>query len=490
MSGYTELGRTGLTVSRLGFGGYRVTDTVPEHREALSRALTAGINLIDTSTNYTDGGSERLIGSVLREAIESGRVVRDEVVVVSKVGYVQGRALEAARKRERNGEPFPEMVKLGHEAWHCIHPEFIRDGLRRSLDRLEIETLDVMLLHNPEYWLAQAVRDGAPLDEARSELDRRLQAAFACLEEEAAGGRISWYGASSNTVVAAPDSPETTFLTDMIEAAHAAGGDRHRFAVLQLPLNLLESGALFQRKEGADGDRTVLEAAAAEGVAVLANRPLNASAGGHLVRLAEPRRERSRKKLPALEVQLDRVGELEAAFRDRIAPEIQAPPDALQPADYFAWAERLRHALPRIGGLAEWSPVESQVAHTVGVIGDALGRNLSGDVAARWKAWRDRYLEALQTLLAVARDAAADRSARAARAITAALDPSLPGERRGEALARKALWTVASTPGVTCVLNGMRRPDYVEDAGAVLSWPPLEDPSPLYAAAARALAGS
>ena len=57
--GYGPLGSTGLSVSRFGFGGYRVTDESSQHGEALSKALLEGANLVDTSTNYTDGGSER-----------------------------------------------------------------------------------------------------------------------------------------------------------------------------------------------------------------------------------------------------------------------------------------------------------------------------------------------------------------------------------------------------------------------------------------------
>src|SRR5262245_64661692 len=84
---YGPLGRTGLTVSRLGFGGYRVNDGAPVHRSALEQALAGGVNLVDTSTNYTDGGSERLVGHVVGEAIRRGRIAREGIVVVSKVGY-------------------------------------------------------------------------------------------------------------------------------------------------------------------------------------------------------------------------------------------------------------------------------------------------------------------------------------------------------------------------------------------------------------------
>jgi aryl-alcohol dehydrogenase-like predicted oxidoreductase len=56
-----------------------------------------------------------------------------------------------------------------------------------------------------------------------------------------------------------------------------------------------------------------------------------------------------------------------------------------------------------------------------------------------------------------------------------ALDPLLPEDRRRDSLSQKALAVLASTPGVTCILVGMRKRSYVEDALAVLSRPPLPD---------------
>jgi len=53
-------------MSTFAFGTYRITDESPLHIEALKEAVDAGIDLIDTSTNYTDGGAERAIGKVLR----------------------------------------------------------------------------------------------------------------------------------------------------------------------------------------------------------------------------------------------------------------------------------------------------------------------------------------------------------------------------------------------------------------------------------------
>jgi hypothetical protein len=486
--GYRPLGRTGLAVSRVGFGGYRVDDETPEHREALERALLAGCNLIDTSTNYTDGGSERLVGSVLAGLVRGGRLRREEVVVVSKAGYVQGENLRRAEARESSGRPFPEMVKYADGVWHCVHPEFLADQLERSLDRLQLETLDVLLLHNPEYFLSlEKKRRERSLAASREEFYRRLQAAFGFLEGQVAGGRIAAYGVSSNTCTAPADDAEFTSLARFLEAARAAGGPDHHFRVLQLPLNLYESGAVLTTNNGTDFGETVLDHARSQGIAVLANRPLNAFVGSRLIRLAgvpgEPVPETERVDLVA---QAATVARLEAEYRGDIAPAIQTPPGALAAADFFRLGEELADLPARIDGLEHWEQVESSIVHPRLVRAvRALDRSLEDALARKWESWRDRYLPQVERLLNEARRLAAGKSRDRADAASARLDPLLPSERRGDSLSRKALWTVASTPGISAALNGMRRPAYVDDALGILAWEPLGEVAPVY----RALQG-
>ncbi|HKY73542.1 MAG TPA: aldo/keto reductase, partial [Nitrospira sp.] len=187
--GFTRLGQTALTVSRLGFGCYRVDGTDPEYARALTTALQSGVNLIDTSTNYMDGESERLVGAVLRRVVTDNDCARDEVIVVSKIGYVQGHNLKEVEARERAGRPYPEMVKYGDGIWHCIHPEFLADQLDASLDRLGLATLDVCLLHNPEYMLSESARDGdRSSTEARERFYARIVQAFAYFEAQVVAG--------------------------------------------------------------------------------------------------------------------------------------------------------------------------------------------------------------------------------------------------------------------------------------------------------------
>src|SRR5688572_11447801 len=168
-TGSTPLGTTGLTVSRLGFGCYRIDDHTPAHAASMAKALRGGCNLIDTSTNYTDGGSERCVGDVLQRLTGEGAVRRDGIVVVSKIGYVQGQNMTLAREREAVGRPFPEMVKYMDGCWHCIHPSWLEDQLARSLGRLRLDALDVCLLHNPEYFFSDAQHRGAASSSAELE---------------------------------------------------------------------------------------------------------------------------------------------------------------------------------------------------------------------------------------------------------------------------------------------------------------------------------
>jgi len=254
--------------------------------------------------------------------------------------------------------------------------------------------------------------------------------------------------------------------------------------VLQFPMNLFETGPAFERKE--EG-LTVLEAARAAGIGVLVNRPLNAMAGQGMVRLADP---------PPIEepVPFDRavaeVERIEEEFRARFAPHLRVPEDSLPPDRFFRWAEEIRDMIPHLQGLSHWRQIQGGgIVPAVTATLASLDRALIGESEAAWKEWRGGYVPALETLLRAAAARAAGRSRDEAAAVSAAIDPALPAERRGEPLSRKALWTLASTPGVSCVLTGIRSTAYVDDALAVLAWPPLADPLRVLEAAGAARGG-
>jgi uncharacterized protein len=483
--GYVPFGHTGLTTSRLGFGTYRVDTRESDHREALVKALRGGVNLIDTSTNYMDGDSERLVGIVLRDLIKSNEVTRDAIIVVSKIGYVQGENLKQAQARERAGHPYPDMVKYGEGIWHCLHPNFLSDQLAASLDRLGLATLDVCLLHNPEYFLSEAAQRGdKDLAALRKLFYQRLEKAFAYLESQIESGRLQYYGVSSNTVTADPNESDATSLSEMLTAAKAAAAShsqsQHHFVVLQCPMNLYEAGALLTPNTGNAFAHTVLDLAQQEGIAVLVNRPLNAMLrkGGGVLRLAELPNDGD-------PVDFDRqrqiVGALEDEYRKTIAPAIQHSGQGMAPADFFQWAHELARVRSQVQGLEHWEQIEHHmIAPHVNQVVQAVTRHAAGKIAELWEAWRERYVPELLTLLRGLRREATERSRTNTAAIAAALDPLLPESRRQESLSRKALWVLTSTPGVTCVLTGMRTPLYAEDALAVLGWERVHTVQPIY----------
>ena len=85
---YRPLGRTGVSVSRLGLGAMMFGAWGnPDHDDAIRmihRALDAGVNVIDTADVYSAGESEEIVG----KALAGGR--REHVVLATKVGLPLG----------------------------------------------------------------------------------------------------------------------------------------------------------------------------------------------------------------------------------------------------------------------------------------------------------------------------------------------------------------------------------------------------------------
>jgi len=281
---YRCLGTTGLAISEAGMGGYRIALSVPTHREAVEHALLSGINLIDTSANYADGESERLVGSVLADLVYRGRLHREGVVLVTKGGYIQGENYRRSQERAQAGHPFPEVVEFHQDLEHCIHPDFLADQLDRSLQRLDMEGIDCYLLHNPEYFLKWAHLQEVPRDLARTEYLRRIREAFRYLEGAVESGRIRYYGISSNTFPSPASDDDFSSLSEIWALAETIL-PQHHFRVIECPCNLFETGAVttVNQPDGA----TVLEFAQAKHLATLINRPLNAIQGDELIRLAD-----------------------------------------------------------------------------------------------------------------------------------------------------------------------------------------------------------
>ncbi|KMS82441.1 aldo/keto reductase [Streptomyces flaveolus] len=160
----TPLGRGGVEVTSLGFGvaalGNLYTPVGDEQAHAaVQAAWERGIRYFDTAPHYGLGLSERRLGAALREHD------RADYTVSTKVG----RRLEPA---DGTGDDLANgfaVPATHHRVW-----DFTADGVRRtleaSLERLGLDRVDVVYLHDPDDHAEEAFREGYPaLEKLRSE---------------------------------------------------------------------------------------------------------------------------------------------------------------------------------------------------------------------------------------------------------------------------------------------------------------------------------
>lgn len=460
-----QLGNTLLTASQAGFGCYRTSVDVQTHRQSLRKALKGGVNLIDTSTNYADGDSEKLVGKVLQETTDAGEVSRRSVIVVSKVGYLQGKNFALSQKRKQEGRPFDQLVVHDHGLEHCIHPDFLADQLHRSLERLRLKTIDFYLLHNPEYYLEWAHDNGRASEEAHDEYYRRISKAFEYLEDQVDQGRIRFYGISSNTFPAPEGDPDFTCLETIWRIAQSVSS-RHHLGLIQLPLNLLEPGAVLEKNQL--NGQSVLQLAEMKNLGVLVNRPLNAFSGSKLIRLAEV--ESSKKQSPQ-----DIIAAIRALTRSekRLWAKI-LPGLALEPGlvarikEQIAIGDNLKYYHLNFGTYENWGQARtgSFLPRVRGVF--EFMRQHAGDSGETLE-WIDSHRLCLERAFRAVGSIYAEAAAIRANRIKQVLGEADGGWAGKGTLSQKAVRAVRSTSGVSTVLVGMRRESYVDDVLGELS---------------------
>jgi aryl-alcohol dehydrogenase-like predicted oxidoreductase len=451
-----KLGKTDLKISPFGFGGYRIDKNVSGSAASLVSAIRGGINLIDTSANYFDGGSEELIGSVIYRMLEFGEIKREEIVIVTKGGYIQGRNIELLEQRKESGNPYPEVVKCNQELYHSIHAEFLKDQIELSLNRLNLDFIDIYLLHNPEYFLLYNTERNLNL--LRDEYYRRIREAFLYLEHEVELGRINHYGISSNTFVEYSEKRGFTSLERIIEIANSISKDNH-FAVVQSPLNIFEKGAAQNLNQEGE-TKTFLHVADENKLGVLVNRPLNAIKDGKLFRLAdfdetENRNESEIKELVEQQLNLEReiIEEYEALIPPHQKSEL---------IQFLSLSKFLKVNLNKISSITHFNEIKSQ--HLVPQINHALKEihNLDPDNAKTISKLNQLAVTANILLNSIGSKFAKNKN-----------EDNLDTHNRLNKyfnnggnqipLSQKALKIVSELPEVSCVLVGMRKEEYVHD---------------------------
>jgi 1-deoxyxylulose-5-phosphate synthase len=156
---YTNLGRSGLRVSRLCLGMMSYGDpnwrswVLPEDagRPFVRRALEAGINFFDTADMYSLGVSEQILGRAIRDFSQ-----RDTVVIGTKAYY-----------------PMSDDVND-----RGLSRKHILSAIDRSLERLGTDYVDLYQIHRLD--------PGTPIDET-----------LRALEDVVRSGKARYIGASS-----------------------------------------------------------------------------------------------------------------------------------------------------------------------------------------------------------------------------------------------------------------------------------------------------
>jgi aryl-alcohol dehydrogenase-like predicted oxidoreductase len=126
---YIELGRTGLTVSRICFGTWQFggdwgSIERDDAKAAVRAALDRGITFFDTAQAYGFGESEALLAEALGDDIH-----RDEVIVATKGGL---RPTSGGVERDSS-------------------PGSLRHGVEASLRHLGVEAIDLYQVHWPDH---------------------------------------------------------------------------------------------------------------------------------------------------------------------------------------------------------------------------------------------------------------------------------------------------------------------------------------------------
>lgn len=443
----------------LGFGAYRVGDTDIVHAQALASALEVGVRIIDTSTNYGNGASERMIGAVLKTIGPP-----DDLVIVTKVGYAQGEGFELIKTQEATGTGYEDVVDVGEGLRHCIHPRFIADMLASSMERLNRTKIDVLLLHNPEYFLQVSHQHGTDVIAAREALYERIELAFSYLEDARKNGLIGSYGVSSNTFGHAIDAPDHISVERCMLAAEHAGGSEHGFTHVQMPLNLIEHHAITNENQRG-GTASTIEVAREAGLHVMANRPLNAIVGQDLIRLASHETPLHPITPDALEA---RIHDLEVEEHE--VQQIVMGIEGLSDRDHSVIQESFRIAGALCGawntfeGIIHWRDVRRAYLNPRLELVRQYSEKSAG--TARCFEYADnieRILDDLDTLYAVEENQSLEEL-REAVADEFGLPLDTP-------LHHVAIHAVQCTEGVNTVLVGMRTPEYVVSAMDALALP-------------------
>ncbi|MGM9912535.1 aldo/keto reductase [Floccifex sp.] len=149
---YYQIPQTNLSVSKISLGCMRIANKTIDEVDALVTAcLEYGINFFDHADIYGKGQSEQLFGEVLKRHPE----YRNKMIIQTKCGIVSGYRYDFSK-------------------------EHIIQSVNESLNRLHVDSIDILLLHRPD-----ALCDPMEVGQAFKELYE--------------AGKVRYFGVSNHT---------------------------------------------------------------------------------------------------------------------------------------------------------------------------------------------------------------------------------------------------------------------------------------------------
>jgi len=267
-----------LNFSSLGIGTYLGQLTAEDDidlENAIYNSLKSGaVNVIDTAINYRSMKSEKNIGHAIKRLIEDKIISRDQVFISTKNGYITNDGdyptidvLEYMHKMYiSQGIIDSKDISSGY---NVLNPNYIRKCIDKSLTNMQLDTIDLVYIHNAyESWFQ---------DISRSEFNEKIRRVFQVYEEYRSKNKIRYYGMATWTCFRLPRNEEGYLsLEDMVRIAEDVAGKDHGFRFIQLPYNLAyrEAYSLRNQTVNSDNDLTILEACKKLNIGVFTSVPL------------------------------------------------------------------------------------------------------------------------------------------------------------------------------------------------------------------------
>lgn len=263
-----------LIFSKLGLGTfnkepYKEENYVFHYIQSIKESIRLGINFIDTASNYRYGQSEKEIGIALCEMFNNKEVKREELIICSKGGFIQ---LEY---------PFPEnpyewieknIIETGYATkqdieidQHCMTSDFLEWSCKKSLENLQVDTLDIYFLHNPEM---QFLKLG------EKKFYKQIKKIFERFEALADDGLFKCYGVAVWNGFTSQTN-ELISLEKLVKIAEEVGGTTHRFKYIQAPFNMAKTDIYTRFTQSVNGQEcTLLQAAHRLDIGVISSSSL------------------------------------------------------------------------------------------------------------------------------------------------------------------------------------------------------------------------